>query len=90
MSKKQYAKRDARELDKAGEYYSRHVHALTAENLRGKHDIAEELAYRDMVIDQQKAEIKRLRKRIEKLEACVVPPDEYRQWVEKQAEMIHV
>jgi len=49
---KQYAKRDAWELDKAGNYYCRHVAAMTAEGLHAKSDIAAELAHRDLEIDR--------------------------------------
>lgn len=47
---KQYADRDEEALEKAGGYYSRHVLAMTAENLHRKSDIAAELAWRDMRI----------------------------------------
>ena len=50
MSNKQYAERDAYELDVAGGYYSRHVSAMTSEGLHSKSDIAAELGHRDMVI----------------------------------------
>lgn len=49
---KLYAERDAMELDKAGDYYCRHVVAMTHEGLHSKSDIAAELGYRDMLIDQ--------------------------------------
>lgn len=48
----QYSKRNARALDRAGGYFARHMMAMTAENLLAKADIACELGYRDMVIDQ--------------------------------------
>lgn len=53
MSKevKRYAERDAYELDKAGNYYCRHVSAMTGEGLHSKSDIAAELGWRDMQID---------------------------------------
>ena len=54
---KQYAERDAYELDVAGDYYSRHVCAMTAEALHSKSDIAAELAHRDMIIDQLRAQV---------------------------------
>ena len=59
-TKKLYAERDALELDIAGGYYGRHVHAMTAEQLHSKSDIAAELAYRDLVIDEQKHQIQML------------------------------
>lgn len=46
---KQYAERDIESLDEAGEFYSRHVSAMTGEGLHTKSSIAAELAYRDMV-----------------------------------------
>lgn len=58
---KQYAERDAYELDKSGGYYVRHVMAMTSEKLHAKSDIAAELGHRDMVIDQLRAEVEALR-----------------------------
>ncbi len=55
MNEPQYAKRDPMALDKAGNYYCRHAQAMTAEGLHAKSDIAAELAYRDMQIDQLRA-----------------------------------
>ena len=49
---KQYAIRDIMALDKVGEYYSRHVLAMTQEQLHEKCDIAAELAWRDHQIDR--------------------------------------
>lgn len=49
---KQYAERDAYELDVAGGYYCRHVSAMTSEGLHSKGDIAAELGHRDMVITE--------------------------------------
>lgn len=39
------------ELDREGGYYLRHASAMTSEGLHEKCDIAAELGYRDMVID---------------------------------------
>lgn len=50
------------QLDADGEYYARHVQAMTEEGLFTKSDIAGELAWRDMVIDDLKEEITLLRK----------------------------
>lgn len=47
---KQYAERDAFELDQVGGHYMRHVMAMTAEQLHSKSDIAAELAWRDSQI----------------------------------------
>ena len=49
MSKKLYASRDVRGLEK---YYTDHVMAMTAEGLHSKSDIAAELAYRDQQRDR--------------------------------------
>ena len=49
---KLYAERDASELDEAGNYYIKHVIAMTAEQLHSKSAIAAELAHRDMLIDK--------------------------------------
>ena len=54
MTEKQYAERDPMEQDKLGNYYCRHVSAMTSEDLHSKADIAAELAHRDIVIDQLK------------------------------------
>lgn len=49
-------------LDEKGGYYCRHTRALTAEDLRGKHEIAAELGYRDSVIDDLKKQLEMLRR----------------------------
>lgn len=46
---KLYAERD---LMAQGEHYARHIHAMTAEGLHAKSDIAAELAHRDIEIDR--------------------------------------
>lgn len=51
---KLYAERDIIDL---GEYYTKHISAMTSENLRSKSDIAAELAFRDAEIDRLKKEI---------------------------------
>lgn len=56
-TEKQYADRDHMEQ---GNYYMRHLMAMTAEKLHSKSDIAAELAHRDMVIDALRDEIVRL------------------------------
>lgn len=70
MSKevKRYAERDAYELDKAGNYYCRHVSAMTGEGLHSKSDIAAELGWRDMQIDALLAERDELKRDVEILE----------------------
>lgn len=64
---KQYAERDAEALDVAGNYYTRHVCAMTAEGLHRKTDIAAELAWRDMQIDDLR---EKLAKKAELLRGC--------------------
>lgn len=46
---KQYAERD---IIAQGDYYTRHISAMTGEDLNSKSDIAAELAHRDMEIDR--------------------------------------
>jgi hypothetical protein len=46
-----YAPRDAEGMDRKNGYFSRHLEALTTEDLYAKSDIAAELGYRDMLID---------------------------------------
>lgn len=48
---KLYGERDIEALDDAGDYYMRHVMAMTGEGLHSKGDIAAELGHRDMQID---------------------------------------
>ncbi|KAA1217093.1 hypothetical protein AWJ09_04325 [Vibrio cholerae] len=62
----EYQERDLMELDKVGNHYSKHVLAMTREDLRSKSDIAAELGYRDMVIDKLTEEHKKLREALEK------------------------
>lgn len=45
-----YKERDIVKLDKEGNFYCKHVEAMTKEGLHEKSDIAAELAYRDWVI----------------------------------------
>ena len=56
---KHYPPQDPVALDKAGNYYVRHIQAMTAEGLHGKFEIAEQLGWRDMLIDQLRAELAR-------------------------------
>lgn len=55
---KQYDERDVMALDRAGNYYIKHVGAMTAEKLHDKSDIAAELAYRDWLIDDLSRQLK--------------------------------
>lgn len=66
----EYKERDAMQLDEAGNYYGKHVVAMTSESLHSKSDIAAELGYRDMVIDiitKQRDELVELLNEIVKL-----------------------
>ena len=54
---KLYAERDIIALDEAGNYYFKHVMAMTSEQLHSKSDIAAELAHRDMLIDKLTKEL---------------------------------
>lgn len=54
---KLYAERDIMQLDKAGNYYCKHIMAMTAEGLHSKSDIAAELAYRDSVIAELEGQL---------------------------------
>lgn len=51
---KLYAERDIIDL---GEYYTKHISAMTDEGLHSKSDIAAELAFRDAEIDRLKKEL---------------------------------
>lgn len=74
---KEYKKHEltAQELDevinpltkKPGNYYWRHINAMTAEDLRSKSEIAQELAYRDLRIDELRAKVDELELTILKL-----------------------
>lgn len=50
---------EERDIVAQGEYYTRHVSAMTGEGLHAKSDIAAELAHRDMEIDRLKGELSR-------------------------------
>jgi hypothetical protein len=49
--------RDPMALDEAGNYYAKHVLAMTAESLHSKMHIAQELGHRDMVIDRLRGQL---------------------------------
>lgn len=88
---KLYAERDIMQLDKAGNYYCKHLMAMTAEGLHSKSDIAAELAYRDSVIAElegqlagantliiaQRASIDEMTKQLANREPFVVAPKEF-------------
>lgn len=57
MKPKLYAVRDPWGLDEAGDYYLNHAMAMTREGLHDKNAIAAELGYRDLTIDQLRAEV---------------------------------
>ncbi len=47
----EYAKRDIIFLDEIGDFYCKHISAMTGEGLHSKTDIAAELGYRDYRIE---------------------------------------
>lgn len=53
-----------RPLEDLGEYYCRHVQAMTRESLHSKSDIAAELAWRDRELDQLRDAYKRLHSQV--------------------------
>lgn len=72
-----------------GDYYLRHVSAMTGEGLHAKSAIAGELAHRDMVIDAQAAEIEALQHKLrvaeETLERCKAVSDAMADWLRADA-----
>lgn len=58
----EYQERDIVGMDEEGDYYMRHIAAMTKEDLRSKSDIAAELGYRDMTIERLTEENRHLRK----------------------------
>lgn len=54
MTTKLYGGRDPHKLEP---HYSKHVEAMTREGLIGKHEIAEELAYRDLAIEDLRGRV---------------------------------
>ena len=61
----EYAERDSRKLDRMGNYYCKHIEAMTTEGLHSKAAIAGELAYRDARIDQLEKVMKEFCYRVE-------------------------
>lgn len=59
---KQYPEVDHMKLDEDGNYYCRHVGAMTREELHRKSDIAGQLGWRDREIDRLRAENEALAK----------------------------
>lgn len=57
---KLYDDRDIEALDEKGNYYFRHVMAMTAEQLDSKAKICAELGYRDFIIDELRKQITEL------------------------------
>ncbi|BDQ36357.1 hypothetical protein SYK_07170 [Pseudodesulfovibrio nedwellii] len=60
----EYKERDHRHLDQEGNYYCKHVLAMTQEGLHDKSDIAAELAHRDFEIDCLKDDKGRIEKQM--------------------------
>jgi hypothetical protein len=48
-----------------GDHFVRHMHHMTTENLHSKAAIAEELAHRDIALEQKDAELKERREQVE-------------------------
>ncbi|AUR91931.1 coil containing protein [Vibrio phage 1.167.O._10N.261.51.F2] len=67
MNDKLYAERDIEILDDKGDYYFNHIFAMTGEGLHSKSDIAAELGYRDMRIDELKADKAELLEELESM-----------------------
>jgi hypothetical protein len=65
----EYGKRSPIELDEKGGYFIKHMAAMTAEDLCGKAEIAEELGYRDMIIDTLTQQLTEARAENEKMVA---------------------
>lgn len=64
----EYAKRD---IEALGEFYTRHISAMTGEELHSKSDIAAELAWRDMMISNLQDQILNLHKQFSKVETRI-------------------
>lgn len=56
MAKYEYRDRDIMKLDEEGDYYTRHILAMTRESLINKSDIAAELGWRDREMDRLRRE----------------------------------
>lgn len=61
-TEKLYGDRDIMQLDDDGNYYFKHVSAMTGEKLHSKGGIAAELGFRDRRIDELEAGLVRLHK----------------------------
>ena len=57
---KLYNERDIMALDEAGGFYCQHISAMTSEQLHSKSDIAAELGYRDMIINDLSVALQQL------------------------------
>lgn len=71
MSNKLYAERDIEGLDEDGNFYFKHVMAMTAEGLHSKSDIAAELGYRDSKIVELQSRLERANEERNELAATV-------------------
>lgn len=67
----QYAARDIESLDKFGGHYSRHVDAMTAEDLHDKSEIAAELAFRDAKINMLSLQVESLLDDVYKMDSAI-------------------
>ena len=75
---KHYSNRDARELDRQGGFFTRHMSAMSDEGLRDKSDIAAELAHRDSLLEDEReradalaAHLKRVTRTLDDTAACM-------------------
>ena len=64
----EYAEYMGRDIVAQGEYYARHVSAMTAEGLHHKSHIAAELAHRDIVIAKLKTQLAEAQKDTKRLD----------------------
>ena len=68
ITQRHYAKRDHMAQ---GDYYTRHVSAMTGEDLHRKSAIAAELAHRDMLVDTLRARVAELEAEVQRLRAAL-------------------
>lgn len=74
---KQYAERDPSELDEIGGYYFRHVIAMTKEDLHSKSQIACELGWRDMKIDELQQKLDQVNEKLSRYSMSAGQADQF-------------
>ena len=96
MTEKLYGHRDPRIQDHTGDFYSKHVMAMTAEGLHSKSDIAMELAHRDILIDDLQHQLKGMdlvanigRKAVEDVNDLVVEQKSLRDEIKQLSEELN-